>query len=112
MGDSIGRWKGDVLVIDTVRFNTESTVGGGGDRHQPFHHSEDLHMVERIRRVDLNTLEIDTTLEDQKVFEGPWRTVARYTYHPEHKKVDEYICNENLKNYDYLVDPSKEIQPK
>jgi hypothetical protein len=112
MGDSIGRWEGDVLVIDTVGFNTESTVGGGGDRHQPFHHSEDLHMVERIRRVDLNTLEIDTTLEDQKVFEGPWRTVARYTYHPEHKKVDEYICNENLKNYDYLVDPSKEIQPK
>jgi hypothetical protein len=112
MGDSIGSWDGDVLVVDTVGFNTESTVGGGGDRHQPFRHSEDLHMVERIRRVDLNTLEIETTLDDTKVFERPWRTVSRYTYHPEYKKVDEYMCNENLKTYDYLIDASKEIKPK
>lgn len=112
MGDSVGHWEGDALVVDTTGFNTESTVGGGGDRHQPFRHSEELHMVERIRRIDTSTLEIQTTLEDPKVFEGPWRTVARYTYHPEYKKVDEYICNENLKNYDYLVDPTKEIKPK
>jgi len=109
MGDSVGRWDGDTLVIDTIGFNTESTVGGG-DRHQPFRHSEELHMVERIRRIDLNTLEIETTLEDPKVFVGPWRTVNRYTYHPEHKKVDEFICNENLKTYDYLIDPAKEIK--
>jgi hypothetical protein len=110
MGDSVGHWEGDSLVVDTTGFNTLSTVGGGGDRHQPFHHSEDLHMVERIRRIDLNTLEIETTLEDPKVFQGPWRTTTRYTYHPEHKKVDEYMCNENVKTYDYLVDPSKEIK--
>ncbi|MGH9201746.1 MAG: hypothetical protein ACRD2A_10990, partial [Vicinamibacterales bacterium] len=102
MGDSVGHWDGDTLVIDTVGFNTMSTVGGTGDRHQPYRHSEDLHMVERIRRIDVNTLEIETTLEDPKVFEGPWRTVARYAYHPEFKKVEEYMCAENTKNYDYL----------
>jgi len=112
LGDSVGRWDGDSLVIDTIGFNTESTVGGGGDRHQPFRHSEELHMVERIRRIDVDTLEIETTLEDPKVFETPWRTTSRYTYHPEHKKVDEYICNENLKTYDYLIDPAKEIKIK
>lgn len=42
-------------MIDTIGFNTESTVGGGGDRHQPFRHSEDLHMVERIRRINIDT---------------------------------------------------------
>jgi hypothetical protein len=35
-----------------------------------------------------------------------------YSYHPEYKKVDEYMCNENLKTYDYLIDASKEIKPK
>ena len=109
MGDSVGHWEGDTLIVDTVGFNLKSTVGGTGDRHQPYRHSEQLHMVERIRRIDRNTLEIETTLEDPKVFEGPWRTVGRYAYHPEFKRVEEYICAENAKDYDYLLDPGKEI---
>jgi len=110
MGDSIGRWDGDTFVIDTVGFNTKSTVGGTGDRHQPFRHSEQLHMIERVRRIDLNTIEIDTRLEDPKVFEGPWGTVSRYAYHPEFKRVEEYMCAENAKEYDFLLDPKKEIK--
>ena len=104
MGDSIGRWDGDTLVIDTVGFNLKSTVGGG-DRHQPFRHSEQLHMVERISRPDLNTLVIETRLEDPKVFEGPWGFTRRYAFHPEFKRVDEYMCAENAKNYDFLLNP-------
>ena len=109
MGDSIGRWDGDTFVIDTVGFNTKSTVGGTGDRHQPFRHSEQLHMIERIRRIDLNTIEIDTRMEDSKVFAGPWGWVSRYAYHPEFKRVEEYMCAENAKDYDFLLDPKKEI---
>jgi hypothetical protein len=105
MGDSIGRWDGDTLVVDTVGFNLRSTTGGGGDRHQMYLHSDALHMVERIRRIDYDTLEWETTLEDPKVFEGPWRTTRRLAYHPELKKVEEYMCAENLKNYDYLTAP-------
>jgi len=110
MGDSVGTWDGDTLVIDTVGFNTQSTVGGTGDRHQPYHHSDSLHMVERIRRLNTGMLEIETTLEDPKVFVGPWRTVNRYAFHPEFKKVEEYICAENAKSYDYLLDPKAEIK--
>jgi hypothetical protein len=110
MGDSIGRWDGDTFVIDTVGFNLKSTVGGTGDRHQPFRHSEQLHMIERIRRIDLNTIEIDTRLEDPKVFEGPWGSVGRYTYHPEFTRVEEYMCAENAKDYDFLLDPKKGIK--
>lgn len=110
MGDSIGRWDGDTFVVDTVGFNSKSTVGGTGDRHQPFRHSEQLHMVERIRRIDLNTIEIDTRLEDPKVFEGPWGWTSRYAYHPEFKRVEEYMCAENPKDYDYLLDSKKEIK--
>jgi hypothetical protein len=110
MGDSIGRWDGDTFVIDTVGFNLKSTVGGTGDRHQPFRHSDQLHMIERIRRIDLNTIEIDTRLEDPKVFEGPWGWVSRYAYHPEFTRVEEYMCAENAKDYDFLLDPKKEIK--
>jgi hypothetical protein len=110
MGDSIGSWDGDTFVIDTVGFNLKSTVGGGGDRHQPYRHSEQLHMVERIRRIDLNTLEIEVKLQDPKVFEGPWGWTSRYAYHPEFKRVDEYMCAENAKNYDFLLDPGRTIK--
>jgi hypothetical protein len=110
MGDSVGTWDGDTLVIDTTGFNTQSTVGGTGDRHQPYHHSDSLHMVERIRRPSFGMLEIETTLDDPKVFAGPWRTVNRYAYHQEFRKVEEYICAENAKTYDYLVDPKSEIK--
>jgi len=110
MGDSIGRWDGDTFVIDTTGFNLKSTVGGTGDRHQPFRHSDQLHMIERIRRIDLNTIEIDTRLEDPKVFEGPWGWVSRYAYHPEFTRVEEYMCAENAKDYDFLLDPKKEIK--
>lgn len=110
MGDSIGSWDGDTLVVDTIGFNTLSTVGPGGDRHLPYKHSSELHMVERFRRTDSNTLEWETTLEDPKVFEGPWRTTTRLAFHPELKKVDEYQCAENVKNYEYLVNPNAEIK--
>jgi hypothetical protein len=110
MGDSVGTWDGDTLVIDTTGFNTLSTVGGTGDRHQPYHHSDALHMIERIRRPAVSMLEIETTLEDPKVFAGPWRTVNRYASHPEFKRVEEYMCAENAKSYDYLVDPKSEIK--
>jgi hypothetical protein len=110
MGDSIGRWDGDTFVVDTVGFNLKSTVGGTGDRHQPFRHSDQLHLIERIRRIDLNSIEIDTRMEDPKVFEGPWGWVTRYAYHPEYKRVEEYMCAENAKEYDFLLDPKKEIK--
>jgi hypothetical protein len=104
MGDSVGHWEGDTLVIETNNFNTRSTVAGG------FLHSDALRMVERIRRPNYGSLEWEITLEDANVFVAPWRTVSRYNFHPEFKRVEEYICTENLKNYDYLVDPTKAIK--
>ena len=66
-------------------------------------------MIERIR-IDLNTIEVDTRLEDPKVFEAPWGWTSRYAYHPEFKWVEEYMCAENPKDYDYLLDSKKEIK--
>src|SRR4051812_41319245 len=68
-GDSVGRWDGDTFVVDTTNF-TDNTWMSAEGRVSP--HSEALHIVERYRRVDANTLEVEATLEDPKVLTAPW----------------------------------------
>ena len=74
-GDSVGRWDGDVFVVETRNFTDDTWMWAEG-RASP--HSGELRIVERYRRVDRNTLEIDTTVYDPKVLTGPW-TVPKQT---------------------------------
>jgi hypothetical protein len=67
MGDSIGHWEGDTLVTDTVNFNDKTWLDRMGHPH-----SESLHVVERIRRVDHDHLVDDITIEDPKAYTKPW----------------------------------------
>jgi hypothetical protein len=68
-GDSVGRWEGDTLVVDTTNFTDTNWMHAEG---LVSFHSDALHIVERYRRVDRNTLEVDATIEDPKVLTGPW----------------------------------------
>jgi len=68
-GDSIGHWEGDVFVVDTKNF-TDNTWMSAEGRVSP--HSDALHIVERYRRVDANTLEIETRVEDTEALTAPW----------------------------------------
>jgi len=74
-GDSVGHWEGDTFVVDTTNF-TDNTWMSAEGRVSP--HSDALHIVERYRRVDANTLEIEATVEDPEVLTGPW-TVPKQT---------------------------------
>jgi hypothetical protein len=74
-GDSVGRWEGDVFVVETKNFNDESWIWAEG-RVSP--HSDQMRIVERYRRVDKNTLEIEATIHDPKVLTAPW-TVPKQT---------------------------------
>jgi len=74
-GDSVGRWDGDTFVVDTRNF-TDNTWMSAEGRVSP--HSAALHIVERYRRVDANTLEIEATIEDPEVLTAPW-TVPKQT---------------------------------
>ena len=74
-GDSVGRWDGDVFVVDTKNFTDNTWMSAEGRVSQ---HSDQLHIVERYRRVDANTLEIEATVEDPEVLTGPW-TVPKQT---------------------------------
>jgi len=68
-GDSVGRWEGDVFVVDTRNFTDNTWIWAEG-RVSP--HSDQLRIVERYRRVDANTLEIEATVEDPEVLTRPW----------------------------------------
>jgi hypothetical protein len=68
-GDAVGHWEGDTLVVDKTNFNDSSWISAEG---RVSFHSDALHIVERYRRADANTLEIDATLEDPKVLTKPW----------------------------------------
>jgi hypothetical protein len=92
MGDSVGRWEGDTLVVDTVGFNDRTELPGG------YKHTEALHVVERFHRIDFNNLDYEATIEDPNVFEKPWTISRGFPLRPDLTKVDEFIC-ENNKDY-------------
>jgi hypothetical protein len=69
-GDSVGRWEGDTLVVDRTNFTDANWMSAEGIVS---FHSDALHIVERYRRIDANTMEVDATIEDPKVLTGPWK---------------------------------------
>ena len=90
MGDSIGRWEGDTLVVDTTGFNDRTWIDRRG-----LPHSEELHVVERFRRVDENTLQIDVTVEDARAYTKPWTVQLRYTRRPPQWRILELVCEDD-----------------
>jgi hypothetical protein len=80
LGDSVGRWEGDTLVVDVKGFNGKTWLGGNlgnrppGDQGGGSITSDALHIVERWRLADADTLEYQATVEDPKVLTGPWTT--------------------------------------
>ena len=72
-GVSVGKWEGDALVVDSVGFNGSTWLDPIGHPH-----SEDLHIVERIRRTDRDTLVFDFTFDDPKAYTKPWNSELKF----------------------------------
>jgi hypothetical protein len=66
-GEAVGKWEGDTLVVDSVSFKDASWLDPVGHPH-----TEDLHIVEHIRRVDPETLVFNFTFDDPKAYTKPW----------------------------------------
>ncbi|MBB6095497.1 hypothetical protein HNQ60_004387 [Povalibacter uvarum] len=67
LGDSRGHWEGDTLVVDVRDFTEETWLDRSGNFH-----STQLHVVERWKFLDENTIDYQATIEDPKVFSRPW----------------------------------------
>jgi len=91
MGHSIGKFEGDTLVVDTIGLNDKTWLDPNG-----LPHSDALHVTERIRRVDHDTLVDDYTLDDPKAYKKSWTAKRTYKLKPDWQ-IQEYVCAENNK---------------
>jgi hypothetical protein len=89
MGNSVGHWEGDTLVVDVTGFNDKTWLAGTGTFH-----SEALHITERYTRVDKDRINYRVTMEDPKVLTRPW-TLESSLMLREGTRLEEYICAEN-----------------
>ena len=101
MGDSVGRWEGNTLVVDVQNFTGKTWVvgdlGGEGMATGSFH-SPALHVVERFTIVDADNIDYQATIEDPNVFTRPWKIGFRvFTRAPKDYVLFEYACHEGNK---------------
>ena len=96
MGDSIGKWEGDTLVVDTVGFNDKTWLDGDGHPH-----SDALHLVERIRRVSHDAMTIDFTIDDPKAYTKPWVAHNVFELKPGWN-IGEVVCVDDKANFNHM----------
>ncbi len=83
LGDSVGHWEGDTLVVDTTNFSDHPALSGA---------SRNLHVVERFTRLDQHTLLYRFTVDDPTVWTAPWS--GEYVWPATDSRVYEYACHE------------------
>ena len=83
LGDSVGHWEGDTLVVDTTNFSEKTRFRGS---------TENLHVVERFSRLDDRTLLYRFTIDDPATWERPW--TGEYAWPATDKPIYEYACHE------------------
>lgn len=66
-GHARGRWEGDTLVVDSKGFNEKFWFSNGG-----LPHTEQLHLIERFTRTDMNTLKYEVTIDDPAAYTRSW----------------------------------------
>jgi hypothetical protein len=89
LGDSIGWWEGDALVIETTNFHPQSSQGRGG--------SENLTVIERFTRLENGQVLYRFTVDDPTVWTAPW--TGEYVWRATEGRVYEYACHEG--NYSF-----------
>jgi hypothetical protein len=96
MGNSVGHWEGDTLVVDVTGFNDKTFVG-------MYKHTTDYHVVERYHRVSYEELDYEATMDDPNVWAAPWKMSSKMRLHPEWQ-IQEYVCEDNNKDYKDLLE--------
>jgi hypothetical protein len=100
MGDSVARWDGDTLVIDTIGYNGKHAIGG---IQEP---SEKFHTIERLTRPNATNIFYEIIYEDPEKATGQWRASRTFVgdTRPGVNKIMEFVC-ENNRDYIPLFGP-------
>ena len=83
LGDSVGHWEGDTLVVGTTNFNDTPGLSSA---------SRNLHVIERFTRIDEETLLYHFTVDDPTIWTAPWS--GEYPWRASEDRVYEYACHE------------------
>ncbi len=101
MGNSVGHWEGDTLVIDTIALNDRTWLDTAG--HQ---HSDKLHVIERLRRSAPDRIDYEYIVDDPVMYAKPWkqeRVMTPLKPTPGLPELLEYECAENNKDLQHLI---------
>ncbi len=93
-GHTIGTWEGDTLVVETEQIRTDTLLFGQGRSEAGLGHSEDMRIVQRMRLIDKDLLQIKGTVEDPKALVEPWNYTLTYRRQPG-EAIVEYLCEDN-----------------
>jgi hypothetical protein len=111
-GHSIGKWDKDTLVVDTVGFNEKFWMDRGDAPH-----TDQLHIIERFTRTDMNTMEYVLTVDDPGAYTGTWSRSSQMRFGAG-SELFEYVCQDNNHAPNLLVgseqtyvDRSSQIAP-
>jgi hypothetical protein len=74
LGYSVGRWEGDVFVVETRGFNDKTPLDAIGHPH-----SESLRVTERFRRIDFGHLDVEMTFDDPRMYTKPFTVKIPHT---------------------------------
>ncbi len=89
MGYSVGRWEGDVLVVESIGFNDRTWLDFAGHPH-----TESLRITERYRRISVGRMELQVTFEDAGAYGRPWTVPVDVTLASDTDLL-EFVCGEN-----------------
>jgi len=93
MGDSIGRWEGDTLVVETANFNPAQPIQiGQGATYRSIPVSPGLKVTERFTRVGPRTIKYEFTVDDPDTFSTAWRGEIPFNFTDQ--PIYEYACHE------------------
>jgi hypothetical protein len=90
LGDSIGHWEGDTLIVETTQFHPQQSMRGA-IKHQ-LYVGKDSKVTERFTRVDEHEIHYAFSVEDKEIYRRPWR--GELTFTPSNGDIYEYACHE------------------
>jgi len=97
MGDAVGRYEGDTLVVDVIGFNGKAWLDQAGHAQ-----TAQEHLIERYTRTDSLTLKYEVTIDDPGAYTKPWTTSNTVRFRPG-MELMEYVCQEDEKSSMHMV---------
>ena len=93
-GNSIGKFDGDTLVVDTVGFNGKTRLDTIGHPH-----SDKMHVIQTFRYTDPDHLAYEVTIDDPVMYTKPWKNQRVFTRMQPGQELIEYSCEENNRDF-------------